>query len=234
MTLWKEMRYRLRQRVRRFVRPASLGTLHSVKPLSDHWGFDRGLPVDRYYIEGFLEAHRGDICRRVLEVGDSRYTDRFGSSIERKDILDIDPLNPRATIVCDLSLADSIPSDQFDCILMVQTLQYIYDVRAAVAEAYRILRPGGVLLATVPALQKIDLKYPADYWRFTTASCSRLFCSAFGADEVSIRSYGNVLTSMAFLTGMVSQDLSRRELEFQDALFPVCILIRAVKKGGQT
>src|SRR5947207_406343 len=71
----------LRKRARRILRPARLGVLRRVEPLTK-WGAERGTPVDRYYIERFLERHRADIRGRVLEVRDSRYTDRFGTSVE--------------------------------------------------------------------------------------------------------------------------------------------------------
>src|SRR6266478_325221 len=133
-----EQRHRVRQRLRRLARPAWLGTLRRTTPLSDHWGFDRGTPLDRYYIERFLEEHCQDIRGRVLEVRDSRYTDRYGTAVQRRDVLDIDPRNPNATIVVDLATADAIPPDQFDCFVLTQTLQFIYDTRAAVAHAHRI------------------------------------------------------------------------------------------------
>jgi SAM-dependent methyltransferase len=186
--------------------------------------------VDRYYIERFLEEHRSDIRGHVLEVQDSRYTARYGSNIEHRDVLDIDPSNPHATLVTDLTAADVIPSEQFDCFVLTQTLQFIYDPHAALTEARRILRPGGVLLATVPALSRIDRHLKTtDYWRFTAASCSALFTAVFGGEQVTIRSYGNVLTAIAFLTGMAYQELSRHEVEAHDEYFPVIIAVRAVK-----
>jgi SAM-dependent methyltransferase len=223
--------HRLRQRLQRLTRPAWLGTLRRTTPLSDHWGFDRGTPLDRYYIERFLDEHRQDIRGRVLEVRDSRYTDRYGIGIEHREVLDIDPSNPHATIVADLTAADAIPADSFDCFVLTQTLQFIYDTPAAIAHAHRILRPGGVLLATVPAVSRIDRHLnTTDYWRFTAASCSSLFAEVFGIEQVNIRSYGNVLTAIAFLTGMACQELSRRELEANDEYFPVIIGVRAVKQ----
>lgn len=227
-----EQRGRLRQRLRRLSRPAWLGTIRRVTPLSNHWGFDRGTPVDRYYVERFLGEHRHDIHGHVLEVKDSSYTDRFGTAVQHRDVLDINPANPHATVVADLAAADAIPSDQFDCFVLTQTLQLIYDTRAAVAHAHRVLRPGGVLLATVPSVSRVvrgeGLK--TDYWRFTVASCSSLFEDVFGAGQVTVRSYGNVLTGIAFLMGMAHEELSRRELEVDDPYFPVIVTIRAVRR----
>ena len=49
--------------------------------------------------------------------------------------------NPQATIVGDLTDAPHIPSDAFDCAIVTQTLQFVYDVRAALATLHRVLRP---------------------------------------------------------------------------------------------
>ena len=229
-----EQRNALQRRLRRLVRPAWLGTIRRTRPLSDVWGFDRGTPVDRYYIERFLEEHRAEIHGRVLEVKDNGYTDRYGICVEHRDVLDINPANPHATIVADLAAANAIPSHQFDCFVLTQTLQLIYDTRAALAHAHRILRPGGVLLATVPAVSRVvhgqGLK--TDYWRFTSASCSALFGEVFGPGQVSVRPYGNVLTAIAFLAGLACEELSRRELEFHDEYFPLIIAVRAVRQCG--
>ena len=221
----------LRQRLRRRTQPAWLGTMRRTAPLSQHWGADRGTPVDRYYIERFLQAHRGDIHGHVLEIKDHTYTDRFGRDVTRGEVLDIDPANTEATLVADLASADGIPADQFDCFVLTQTLQFIYDTHAALRHAHRILRPGGVLLATLPSVSRIDRKsgLDTDYWRFTVASCTRVFGDIFGAEQVSVCSYGNVLTAMAFLTGIAAEELSRRELEVNDAYFPLIIAVRAVK-----
>jgi SAM-dependent methyltransferase len=220
----------LRQRLRRLLGPVRLGVLNRTRPLSEFWGFDRGTPVDRHYIESFLAEHRGDIRGRVLEVQDSGYTERFGSGVERRDVLDIDPTNPKATIVADLAAAEAIPSDTFDCFILTQTLHLIYDLRGALGHARRVLRPGGVLLATLPALSRVSRRAAAsDYWRFTPASASVLFGEVFGPDRISIRSYGNVLAGITFLAGMAYEELSPRELEAYDEYFPVIIAVRAVK-----
>jgi len=218
----------LRKRLRRLYRPAWLGTLRRTTPLSHKWGYDRGTPVDRYYIERFLDAHRADIHGRVLEVKDSGYTDRFGQGVERRDVLDIDGANPRATVIADLTAADAIPSDSFDCFVLTQTLHLIFDTRAALVHARRILRPGGVLLVTVPAMSRTEPRID-DYWRFTGASSLALFGSAFGAEHVTVQTYGNVLACIASLAGMASEELSRRELDAHDERFPFLIGIRAVK-----
>ncbi len=228
-----DQRGRVIQGLRRLRRPAFLGTIRRTTPLSHFWGYDRGKPVDRYYIEEFLISCRQDIHGRVLEIRDNTYTQRFGSSVTQSDVLDIDSTNRHATIIADLAAAYSIPAGTFDCFILTQTLQLIYDTRAAIAHAHRILRPGGVLLVTVPTISRIvpqeEHGLETDYWRFTPAVCTRLFDEVFGTEQVTVRSHGNVLTAMAFLTGMACQELSSHELDRNDPFFPMIVTVRAVK-----
>lgn len=219
-----------RRWLRRWLVPAWLGSLRSTKPRSDGWGFDRGRPVDRYYIESFLEHHWYDVHGQVLEILNSDYADKFGLAVERVDILDIDPTNRQATVIADLAAADSICDDSFDCFILTQTLQLIYDVKSAIAHAHRILRPGGVLLVTIPAVSRLAGEGYTDYWRFTPASCARLFGEIFGPEQVTITAYGNVLSAIAFLEGMACEELSKSELDVIDERYPVLLAIRAVKK----
>src|SRR5437773_7600780 len=143
---------RARARGRALVAPLLLLRLARAQPLSDRWGYDRGQPIDRHYIERFLDQHRADITGRVLEVKSADYAHRFGSGLEQIDVLDIDGLNPEATIVADLATADAIPEDSFDCFVLTQTLQYVYDSGAAIRHARRTLRPGSVPLTPVPCV----------------------------------------------------------------------------------
>ncbi|MBA3734631.1 MAG: methyltransferase domain-containing protein [Actinobacteria bacterium] len=221
---------RWRRRLQRVRHPAWLGTIRRTKPLSDHYGRDRGTPVDRYYIEQFLAAERSAIRGRVLEVMNRDYTERFGAAVDSSDVLDIDPGNPDATIVGDLASADAVPTGSFDCFILTQTLQYIYDLKAAVAHAHRILGPGGTLLCTVPVISRIDRReLESEYWRLTAASCSRLFGDVFASDDVAVQGRGNLLAAVAFLVGMAAEELSARELEGDDPFFPLLVTVRATK-----
>lgn len=193
--------------------------LRSSLPLSEVWGFDRGTPIDRYYIERFLARNRQDIVGRTLEIKSSAYTMQYGTAVTRADVLDIDASNKDATLLADLSVAEQLPAAAFDCFILTQTLQFIYDTRAAIQSAYHLLKPGGVLLATVPSVSRID-RDSADYWRYTAASCTRLFAERFGAENTTVKSYGNALTCIAFLAGIAHEELSHEELDKNEEPFP--------------
>ena len=210
------------------------GSLRRLTPVSRKFGWDRGgLPVDRYYIEHFLARHAADIAGHALEIRDDAYLRKFGGPrVTRIDVLHPTAGNEKATIVADLTAADQIPNDTFDCIVLTQVLPFIPDVQAAVHTLHRILRPGGVVLATVPGISQIvryDMDRWGDYWRFTSLSARRLFECGFPGGEVTIETCGNVLAATAFLQGLSSRDLRPDELDYRDPDYEVVITIRAVK-----
>lgn len=209
-----------------------MGDLRRLEPLSRAFGYERGLPVDRYYIERFLESHRGDLRGRVLEVGDDAYTRRFGGdAVTQREVLHVAPGAPGATFVADLIAADAVPSNAFDCFVLTQTLHLIYDLNAALATVQRILKPGGVVLATLPGISPLSEDEWRDEWcwSFTERSARRLFASAFPGANVEVASHGNVLAATAFLQGLAAGELEPDELEHRDPGYPLLITVRAVK-----
>jgi SAM-dependent methyltransferase len=216
--------------------PVEWGSLRRLEPISRVWGLDRGQPVDRYYIEGFLERHAADIAGDVLEVKDPGYTKRFERGAHSYAVVDVAAHNEQATLIADLTQPDSLPAGAFDCIVLTQTLHLLFELEPAVANLHRALAPGGVLLVTAPCVSRIDYEsgVEGDCWRFTAASAQRLFAQRFGAAGVAVEPLGNVLACTAFLHGLASQDLDASELDHHDPYFPLLLAIRAVKDGKRS
>ncbi|MGH3127177.1 MAG: class I SAM-dependent methyltransferase [Gaiellaceae bacterium] len=215
-------------------RPPKLGELRRLTPIDPNWGFERGTPIDRVYVERFIGTHAADIRGHVLEIAAPDYTERYGARVERVDVLMATEENPRATIIADLTNATHIPDDTFDCAIVTQTLQFIYDVRAALATLHRILAPRGVLLATVPGITKISPPEDAEFgewWHYTGRSARRLAEEAFGEGRVEVETFGNVLSAAGFLYGLAAADLRVEELAAHDPLYEVVVGVRAVKSG---
>jgi len=212
--------------------PEVLSRLPSA-PLSRVFGLDRGSAIDRYYIERFIDANRGDIRGRVLEIGEPVYAPRYGGDhVSRVDVLHAVAGNRKATIIGDLATGAGIPADTFDCIILTQTLCCIFDVFAAVRNCHRALRGGGVVLATVPGISQIsryDMDRWGDYWRFTSLSVRRLFEGIFGGQGVRVAAHGNVRIAAAFLYGASLEEASPPDLNRDDPDYEMVVTIRAVK-----
>ena len=209
------------------------GDLRRLTPISRIFGMDRGRPIDRYYIEKFLETNAADIMGRAMELGDATYIKRFGQGVTQVDVLHVVAGNPEATIIADLTDAGHIPSNAFDCIVFTQALQMIYDMKAAMATLYRILKPGGVVLMTTHGTSKIARRLGRDdwgeYWRLTAQGIDALVRDAAPDAELTVKSYGNVMSAAAFLFGLSVEDLKAEELASEDEDFEVIIGARIRK-----
>ena len=132
-------------------------------------------------------------------------------------------------------LAGNLPASSFDCFVCAQTFQYTFEIRKAIEGAFHLLKPGGVLLATVPGISQIsryDAERYGEYWRFTTDSLQKLFGPVFGAD-LEIESFGNVMAATAFLQGIVLEDLPDLSLlDVRDQDYQMLLTIRAAKAPG--
>lgn len=212
------------------------GSFRNLTPMSKVFGIDRGTPIDRYYIQQFLSECSADIKGHVLEIGSDHYTRKYGGdNVSNVDVLHVDESAKGATIIADLSEGENIPSETFDCVIVTQTFQFIYQVHSAVGTVHRILKEGGVLLATVPGISQIsryDMDKWGDYWRFTNLSARRLLEECFEESTVDVNSYGNVLVSIAMLHGLAAQELTKDELQYRDPDYDLLLAIRAVKRSS--
>lgn len=262
---WVRQRYHHRPGSRR--RRAKL--LASPTPASRRFGVERGLPIDRYYIARFVERFGGEsapagkgIQGRVLEVAEQLYVrgpDAFAARlageplppvlprVAQADVVDLSANNPQATIVADLTSEDGVPSEAFDCVICTQTLHFIYDIRAAVRTLHRALKPGGVVLATVPGISPVcppelavqeglsgadfpgGIAEPVDRWRLTPSAARSLFEEAFGESHVTVETYGNALAAVGFIQGLAVRDFQPAELDRHDPDYPVVVGICAVR-----
>ncbi len=208
------------------------GSFNRVVPISSVFGLDRGLPIDRYYIEDFLGSNKSLIHGSVLEMGDDGYTRRYGETRVSKSYV----LNSQQTqdnqITTDLSRPLDTVSHTFDCIIFTQTLHVIFKIEYAIQNLYRMLKPNGVLLATFPGISQIsrfDMDRWGDYWRLTSLSAGKLFAEVFGQQNIIVNTYGNVMSAIAFLHGLAAAELQKTQLDYRDPDYEVLITVQATK-----
>jgi hypothetical protein len=237
-----------RRTLRRLLRPRWAYVLsHSTGPISSMVGTDRGTPIDRVAIEGFLDHHKGLVRGRVLEVKDRNYTKRFGGYVEetaggtpgratRSDVLDINRENKAANIIDDIRSLSTVQDGAYDCFIVTQVLQYVDDLDATIRSIRRVLAPGGSAIVTVPTVGKLDGhedKVAGHYWRLTPDSARHLFSKSFGNDpaDLEIHGWGNARLAAAFLSGLCVEDLSPRTFSSYDPMFACGVLIRATRRN---
>ena len=213
-------------------RVRDLGELRRLTPVDRNFGWNRGCPIDRYYIEMFLAERAEEIRGSVLEFQSDTYTKRFGGGhVRQSDVLDLSRDNPQASLFADIENATNIDTNSYDCILCTQVLLLVYDLRAAISTLHRILKPGGVVLVTVPGIahKRVTDLGVSDYWRLTSVSARRIFEETFPKGNVEVKVFGNVLAATAFLYGLAMEELLREEIEYSDPDYEVTIAVRAVK-----
>ncbi len=216
-----------REALERRRKPALWGTLRRLDGFSVPYAEGRGTPVDRHYIEAFLDDHRQLITGSAMEIHDPGYLLRFGHDLTTTDAVDIRTDNPSATIVADLCQVDALPEQAFDCAVVTQTVHLVPDMVTAMANLRRCLKPGGTLLLTGPVTSPLAVDLPTDAWRFTPLGLQHLAegCAQPG-DEIEVTGLGNRVSSVAFLLGLAVEDLSDSDLEPCD---PLCPLIAALR-----
>jgi hypothetical protein len=206
------------------------GNLRRVEPFSRRFGFDRGTPIDRYYLHRFLEANATAISGDVLEIQESGHTRRFGRALGAVHSVDINPaFSP--TYVCDLSQAEGvIPSDRYDCFLLPNTLCMLRNVEGCLREALRVVRPRGVVLATTATFVPLASDAP-DYWRLSVEGWREIVARAWPGCPVRVEGHGNCLAAVAAMLGLAAEELTPAELDALDPQYPVLITLRCDKPG---
>ena len=200
------------------------GNLRTTKPFSEYFGFDRGTPVDRYYLHRFLEQKKALITGDVLEIQMPGYTTRYGTGLRKTDSVDINP-DHDATYICDLAESQGIiPDNHYDCFLLPNTLCVLKNIEGCLTQALRVIKPGGVILATTAAFMPLNPDSP-DYWRLTADGWKELAKKVWPGCEIEIESHGNCLVAVAAMLGLAVEELSEAEMEVSDSHYPVLVTL---------
>lgn len=196
-----------------------------LNPISRHFGTETGAPIDRFYIEKFLVDHRKYIHGSVMEIADNRYTVRFGDNVSESYILHVNGWG-KNVIKGNLATGEGIHENMIDCLICTQTIHVIYDISSVAENIYKMLKPGGTALITVPGISQLsmwDYRNWGDYWRFTKLSARQSFENFFEKDKISVFSYGNMKTAIAFMYGICLEEMDASDLEYEDEQFPLII-----------
>jgi SAM-dependent methyltransferase len=182
--------------------------------------------VDRYYLHRFLDQHRHLITGRVLEIQAAGYTLKYGRELAATDSVDVVPYsNENLTYLCDLAKSEGvIPDASYDCFLLPNTLCALRDIEGCLSNALRVIRPGGVILATTAALMPLMGDVP-DYWHASAAGWRELADKVWPGCDVRIEQHGNCLAAVAAMLGLAFEELDPSELDVNDPRYPVLVTV---------
>ena len=114
-------------------------------------------------------------------------------------------LQPHADLFCDLNAHLPLKNAMADTVLLADVLEHIYRPQALLAEAFRVLRPGGVLLLNTPFMYWVH-EAPHDYYRYTPHALQRLAQDA-GFEVLALDAVGGSLCVLADVAGKLLQAL---------------------------
>ena len=107
-------------------------------------------------------------------------------------------LYPPADIYADIEDESTLPEDRFDCIIATQVLVYMYDVELCLRNLKKLMKPGGVLIITVPGCAKHSNYMMIAY---TEKLLKQLCMSTFGNYD-DFQAYGSLEVLIRMLLGV--------------------------------
>jgi hypothetical protein len=201
---------------------ASMGT----EPVSLQFATERGTPVDRYYIEKFLDSNRKYIKGDVLEIEDNTYTLQFGSDGCKSLVMDVSSNADIVDFLANLETGEGIRDQVADCFICTQTLMYLYDMKSVSENIHRLLKTGGVALITCSGLSQNSRRCMDNYgctYNFNVDALKRMFADKEKFEVLDAGSYGNVKTVCAHLAGLCGEDLADEDFEVDDKYYPLIV-----------
>jgi len=115
------------------------------------------LPALRRYAQGRLID---------LGCGTAPFADLIEDQVDAYHGIDLWPRSPHTVFAADIQQLTMIRDEVYDTAISLEVLEHIPAPWLAIDEIYRILKPGGYFLLTVPHLSRLH-DVPHDYYRYT-------------------------------------------------------------------
>jgi len=141
-----------------------------------------------------------------LGCGTMPYRSLIEGRVARYDSLDHRPQVEGVTFQADIQAMTSIPDAAYDSAICLEVLEHVPNPFKAAAEIQRILKPGGILIVSVPHLSRLH-EEPYDFFRFTRHGLVSLFQSA-GFDVIQIVRRAGLLSFLSHQVSIVSLGLT--------------------------
>lgn len=167
--------------------------------------------VDKFFIENI---HQFNDNAKILDIGGKKENKRGMFDIGKYP-LEIKYANIDTTTnpdyLCDATKIP-VPDNSFDGVILAEVLEHVKDPKLVLRESFRVLKPEGKLLITVPFLYHIHAD-PCDYGRYTEYYFQEIL-KEIGFNEVSIEKQGGYYSVLANIMKMRLLEMNRENSLF--------------------
>ena len=202
------------------------GDLRRRFPVDANYGFGRGTPIDRFYLDIFLRKIKKNVCGKILEIGaDQKRLDlKKYKPGARFDSLDIEGKS-KPTFTANAEVQSILKPRSYDSILAFNVLGHCRNPFSVTKNMHTWLRPGGIAFCAVSSSQRVG-RCPEDCWKIQPDGLRALFSNF---RKIQIISYGNLTTTIGALQGLAAEELSKEELLDHHPDYPVLSCVIAEK-----
>jgi Methyltransferase domain len=203
----------------------NFGDLKRYTPFCPNYGYSRGTPIDRYYLDRFIRDVRSQIVGTTLEIGGhpaNRETYKL-ESVTEYCTMDLQQKSG-AHLLGDVHSKRAFGSRSFNSVILFNVLEHCARPWIVAENIHRWLKPEGKVFCMVPNAQRIH-RDPLDCWRILPDAFAIIFG---GYSESTITSYGNLLTTIAAMSGIAAEELDEKDLAEKNNEYPVisCVVAR--------
>jgi SAM-dependent methyltransferase len=157
---------------------------------------------DRRYFSPLFYAHYKLLLPIIQRYATGRFIDlgcgsapfwsALHAQVERYEGVDLWPRSDKVTFAGDVQTLTMVQDGVYDSAICIEVLEHVPEPGRAIGTMARILKPGGVIVISVPHLSRLhDL--PHDYFRFTEYGL-RYLLGQNGLEVVSVQTKGGLLT----------------------------------------
>ena len=229
----KKIYIQMRASFNRIVSPSQL-TLNSINKYSEKFGFDRGTPIDRYYIDEFIRnLELNNEFNTALEFGELNYVEQF--NVSHKFFLSHPDFSKskdtKNQILFDLNTQKKYDGQKFDLIISTNVINFTKNPFVTLRHHIDMLNIDGTIFLTASSsmpISQFDAERWGDYWRFTPDAMHHLLENL--DCEYQVESLGNFKSSVAFLCGLASEEMEESDLKEKDNRYPLLVVALIKKK----
>jgi len=192
------------------------GDFDRLSPACLDFGFSRGTPLDRYYLNKFVAESRDLVVGSVLEIGGQKGSHELYGFKNATSYVTMSIDSSDADITTDAHDASAALPESYDSIIIFNVLEHCRRPWVIASNIYSWLKPGGRVFVMIPNMQRIH-EGPGDYWRILPEGLRSIF-NQFNVEKLV--TYGNLFTSIAALSGVSSEEIPTGDKDSLDTDYP--------------